>query len=326
MAQHTKPRLRRPLPTSRQQRILNAAGLSYNRRTRPILQSMTTSLHLRTLIAAALLSSAALAQSLPSTAPTALPTRNNLAAPIAATPTTERPHHADVTYAAGLLDVRADNSSLNQILQIIGRLTGMKITGGVADQRVFGNYGPALPSVVLATLLDGTGSNMLLRLRPDGGAPNELVLTQRNGGPTPPSPDSSIYADDTQAPPLLPQRLYQPPQPVTTAPVTTAPVTTAPATNKATNPTSIPQPLNNVNGSSSNTDPTAINFPTTNSVPISSLPTPSTTPSTPGIVDAPNPPAAGSTTSPNPGNVATPEQIYQQLKALQQKNSQTTPQ
>lgn len=94
-----------------------------------------------------------------------------------------------VDYAAGKLTVTATNASLNRILREVSRSIGMKITGGVADERVFGQYGPSTPSVVLADLLDGTGSNMLLV---DGAkGPTELILTPRTGGPTPPSPSAS---------------------------------------------------------------------------------------------------------------------------------------
>jgi hypothetical protein len=72
----------------------------------------------------------------------------------------------------------------------------MKIIGGVADQRVFGKYGPGPPAGILARLLEGTDSNMLLRESP-AHAPEELILTPRNGGPTPPSPSAS--ASDDQA-------------------------------------------------------------------------------------------------------------------------------
>ena len=65
----------------------------------------------------------------------------------------------------------------------------MHISGGVPEQRVFGNYGPAAPATVLATLIDGTGSNMVLRESASDG-PAELILTPRVGGPTPPSPAS----------------------------------------------------------------------------------------------------------------------------------------
>ena len=96
---------------------------------------------------------------------------------------------AQVTYSPGLLEVDADNSSLNQILSEIGRQTGMKITGGVADERVFGKYGPAAPADVLASLLDGTNTNMILR-ETASSAPKELILTPREGGVTPPDLNS----------------------------------------------------------------------------------------------------------------------------------------
>ncbi len=108
---------------------------------------------------------------------------------------------ANVTYANGLLTVSATNSSLNQILREISRQTGMKITGGVTDERVFGNYGPGSPATILATLLDGTGSNMLLVQSNGVGsnpAPAELVLTPRHGGPTPPNPNAPGFNDGAE--------------------------------------------------------------------------------------------------------------------------------
>ena len=271
------------------------------------------------------------ASTLPATSPTSLPTPNAQPAPIAGVPTagtpsapSPPPHRATVTYAAGLLDVRADNSSLNQILRAIGNLTGMKITGGVTDERVFGNYGPAEPSTILATLLDGTGSNMLLRESADN-APAELILTPRNGGPTPPNPNAPGFDDGTEVRGNhdnfpgprqrgdLPSRFGGRGVPQTASQPQDA--------QPGSNPPSIPQPLNNVNGSPTNTSPTAATLPVTDSVSTDSVSTPSTTPSTSGIVDAPNPPPAGSTTS----TPKTPEQIYQQLQQLQQQKQNATP-
>lgn len=271
------------------------------------------------------------ASTLPATSPTSLPTPNAQPAPIAGVPTTGAPsapstppHRATVTYAAGLLDVRADNSSLNQILRAIGNLTGMKITGGVTDERVFGNYGPAEPSTILATLLDGTGSNMLLRESADN-APAELILTPRNGGPTPPNPNAPGFDDGTEVRENhdgfpgprqrgdLPSRFGGRGVPQTASQPQDA--------QPGNNPPSIPQPLNNVNGSPTNTSPTAATLPVTDSVSTDSVPTPATTPPTSGIVDAPNPPPAGSTTS----TPKTPEQIYQQLQQLQQQKQNATP-
>jgi hypothetical protein len=271
-----------------------------------------------------------------------------------ARPDTGPRHRARVSYTDGLLEVRADNSSLNQILREISRQTGMKITGGVADQRVFGSYGPAPAATVLQTLLDGTGTNILFQ-ESRTHAPELLVLTPQTGGATPPPPSSPSY-DATETEPELPFAAGTRPvtQAQTPAPLTTAaPATATPPNGSApSSPPSMPQPANNVLGSPDNISPTASTMPVTNSVPLNTLPTPSTAPPVSGIVDAPNPPPAGSTTAgftsqtppdnnPNtappatattnqtsPNGVKTPEQIYQELKQLQQKqaNPQANPQ
>jgi hypothetical protein len=278
--------------------------------------------------------------------------QSGMSAPIAGTSTstnTALRHRAKVTWADGMLQVRADNSSLNQILRDISRETGMRIVGGVSDQRVFGSYGPAPAGTVLQTLLDGTGTNVLLQERPDH-APEQLVLTPQTGGGAPPPPSSPSY-DATEAEPDLPlpgSALTPRPSTNTTlsAPAATAPAASAPATATPSTPPSMPQPANNVLGSPNNVSPTGSTMPVTNSVPVSSLPTPSTAPPVSGIVDAPNPPPAGSTTAgfasqatdnnPNTappataGNTAqpaanavkTPQQIYEELKTLQDQQKQ----
>jgi hypothetical protein len=238
---------------------------------------------------------------------------------LATTPPSSKPRNAQVTFHDGLLDVRADDSSLQQILRSIARRTGMKITGGVADQRVFGNYGPAPAPTVLATLLDGTGVNMLLRTTTEA-VPEELVLTPQTGAASPPSLDLTVNDEESNedagqsarrasaaVAPQMPAQSQVQGQPTASGPV------------------SVPLPYNNVNGSEYNTSPTASQLPTTDSVPLSSLPTPSTTLSSKGIVDAPNPPPPGSTTSQSPNGVATPETIYQQLMQLQQQKQNGTP-
>ncbi len=140
-----------------------------------------------------------LAQSgLPATPPTTTAQVASVSA--AATPgrTESGPHRAEVVYSSKVLQVTADDSSLNQILREIARQTGMKITGGVADERVYGKYGPASPGKVLASLLEGTGSNMVLR-ETAMDAPTELILSTRNGGSTPPNPNAPGYDDDLRA-------------------------------------------------------------------------------------------------------------------------------
>lgn len=220
-------------------------------------------------------------------------------------------HRAQVSYAGGQLQVRAENSSLNSILRMVAQATGMKITGGVRDQRVFGNYGPAAPATVLATLLDGTDTNLLLR-ETAADQPAELILTPRTGGVTPPNPNQVAEEDaEDNAAAAVPapgvpapgsgyteanpngSSYPQPPAP----PSPNADAVPAEGPGVVSGPVSIPQPINNVNGSASNTSPTAASYPTTNSVPLDTLPTPSTTPATTGIVDAPNPPPAGSDTA-----------------------------
>jgi hypothetical protein len=173
-----------------------------------------------TLLAAAI---GAHSQTLPAMPPTTLPGQTTPGTPAPVTPPPNPPHRAEVLFANGQLQVRADNSSLNQILRSISHLTGLKVTGGVEEQRVFGNYGPGPLSTVLATLIDGTGSNIFL-LGGNATTPPELILTSRSGGAEPPSPTSPAYAmyddaNDHDAPvaPPAPHNAIVPTQPQTPA-------------------------------------------------------------------------------------------------------------
>jgi hypothetical protein len=146
---------------------------------------------------------AAAQSTLPANEPTALPAASSQASTVP-----DAARRAQVVWSGGKLEITADNSSLNQILHEISRETGMKITGGVTDERVFGRYGPGAPAEILERLLDGTGSNMLLR-ETAAKVPAELILTTREGGPTPPNPNARGFDDDereneVQAPPQLP--------------------------------------------------------------------------------------------------------------------------
>jgi hypothetical protein len=186
-----------------------------------------------------------------------------------------------VTYTNGLLSISAANSSLNQILRDISRLTGMKITGGVVDERVFGTYGPAAPAKILTTLLDGTGSNVLLIQNPAGSvvsrstAPVELVLTPRHGGPTPPNPNAPRFNDGFQP------EDNRPPQTIMNRPLP---------------PPSVPV-----------TDPNSI---------VSSPITPAATAPPPPATSTD--PTAPATQDQSPNGVKTPQQIYDQLLKLRQ--------
>jgi hypothetical protein len=74
----------------------------------------------------------------------------------------------------------------------------MTISGGVNEQRVFGNYGPAAPAEVLGDLLQGTGSNMLLH-ESSSSATAELILSPREGSITPPNPNAPGYDGDSSS-------------------------------------------------------------------------------------------------------------------------------
>jgi hypothetical protein len=187
--------------------------------------------------------STATTSTLPATQPT---TPQPTAAPLPPpTPAQLPPSHAEITYTGGALFVAASNSSLNQILREISRETGINISGGVADERVFGQYGPDSPAQILSALLDGTGSNMLL-VQGDGNTPAELVLTPRQGGPTPPNPNAHAFDDAPEprtisnADPSDSQPAEQPPpskvQPSAGVPVT--PETPAAAATDSTQPQS----------------------------------------------------------------------------------------
>lgn len=162
------------------------------------------------------------------------------AAPL--TPAQRPPRRAEISYVNSELVVAASNSSLNQILREISRLTGIKITGGVNEERVFGNYGPGPVSEVLRGLLDGSNSNMLF-VQATGEKPSELILTPRMGGPSPPNPNASRFEDNRDDEP--PPSPFQPP----------SESQSTPAPQNAT-PQPITPPANN-NGATTNSSPSS---------------------------------------------------------------------
>lgn len=193
-------------------------------------------------------------------------------------------HIALVQYTPGRLLIDADNSSLNQILVEIAQQTGMKTTGGVADQRVFGTYGPGDPGAVLMRLLSGSGSNVLVR-EDQNHRPRELILRPSTGGPTPPSPASATAWQD---------RSEDRPQEPEARPHSAAPFP-APDFGSAGQPgAGLPA-----------TEPTG-----TESQP----------------VEANGNPNSGTTTEQSPNGVKTPQQIYDQLLRMQNRNAPPAPQ
>jgi hypothetical protein len=183
----------------------------------------------------------------PTTPPPATPQQQPIPAAVTSPPTRSQPHRAVVTYSQGQLTITANDSSLNEILRDISRQTGMTITGGVAEERVFGHYGPSSPGSVLATLLDGTRSNMLF-IREQNGHPSQLILTARNGGPTPPNPnavrDEEEQHPETSAFPRPDQSRPMPPPTLTPQPADAAapPPAAPPATTDQQSPNGVKTP------------------------------------------------------------------------------------
>lgn len=106
-----------------------------------------------------------------------------------------QPQPARVAYANGMLSVSAANSSLNQILLQITHATGMKLTGSAHEERVFGKFGPADLAQVLADLVTGTGTNLLI-IRTSSGKARELILTPQNGPATPANATAAMRTFD----------------------------------------------------------------------------------------------------------------------------------
>jgi hypothetical protein len=215
------------------------------------------------------------AATLPATAPEA-------AEPAPLTPAQSPANRAKVTYADHQLAITADNSSLNQILHDVSQLAGVTITGGVAEERVFGNYGPDNPSQVLNQLLDGTNCNVLfIAATTDERA--QLILTPRNGAPTPPNPNAMRQDENADAD----DQAVNPPEPPPIEPETRP----ALAPNAGAASGSAPAPQNGTqNGAQSGT------------------------PASPA-----NPADSGDQ---NPNGVRTPQQIYDQLMKLRQQQQQ----
>ncbi len=241
------------------------------------------------LAAAALLPSRLPAQQLPGAAPTTSPQ------PTQPEPQRQQPHRSQVTLDNGLLTVTATNASLNGLIREIARKTGMKVSGSVSEDRVFGTYGPDDPQKVLATLLDGTGSNILI-LSNAADTPRQLILTPRTGAATPPNPNAGLSQnnedDDGSPPPGAPT------------------VISAPRARSAVLPGSVPAPP-----PEAATDRNAIS-PASETVvfpPPDATSTPSSATTTPP--DTTNPAAS------SPDTVKTPQQIFEQLQRLRQQNT-----
>lgn len=93
---------------------------------------------------------------------------------------------SSVIWDGSLLTIEANGDPMPELLGRVAHETGMKITGGVPDERIYGKYGPASVQVVFGQLFDGLAVNMML-VNATPTKPKELLLTVRSGAPTPPS-------------------------------------------------------------------------------------------------------------------------------------------
>jgi hypothetical protein len=136
------------------------------------------------------------------------------------------PVPATVTAHTNELTVKADNSSLTQILHQVSSATGMRLDGLGGDERVFGSFGPGAPREVLTALLNGTSYNVVMVGDLPNGAPRQLLLSRRAAGGASPqpaananqnqppnqpdeeNPDDSGNSDDSDEPPPM---QYSPP-------------------------------------------------------------------------------------------------------------------
>lgn len=115
------------------------------------------------------------------------PATSNLASPAAPSPTSDSAlppsllqqpaQPATVELANGQLSIKANNSSLEDILHTISSQSGMQVEGLTGDERVFGNFGPGQAPDVLADLFNGMPYNLLIVGGLTNGAPTRLLLS-----------------------------------------------------------------------------------------------------------------------------------------------------
>ena len=213
-----------------------------------------------------------------------------------------------ITWNGANLTVNAGGSALPEIVQQIARETGMKITGGVPDERVFGTYGPAPVQVVMGELFDGLAINMML-VNGTETTPKELVLTTRSGAATPPQVRQVSNDDDRsrrRSGPITPAgqqpgRGFGPQQQRSQAPggPGATPGNGSPNSDSTGN-TGGPPPT-----PAGNAAPGADNGSSTNNA----------TPDSTATTDQQQ----------SPNGVRTPEQIFEELRKRQQQQQQATP-
>jgi hypothetical protein len=94
-----------------------------------------------------------------------------------ASPEDAAPQLARIILRDRTLTFETNNSSREQILTDVARLTGMVLSGLTNSPHVFGVYGPGNAREVLMDLLAGSGYNFVMVGGAPEGAPRELHLT-----------------------------------------------------------------------------------------------------------------------------------------------------
>ncbi len=110
------------------------------------------------------------------------------------------PSHLEVLWDGVQLQVEATNVPLSGVLREVSRKTGLHITGGAPEERIFGSYGPGPMNTVVPALLEGLPVNVLLTQHL-ADKKDELLLTAREGGPTPSSVPTQQDQAVAEAPP-----------------------------------------------------------------------------------------------------------------------------
>ncbi|WP_047487003.1 hypothetical protein [Terriglobus sp. TAA 43] len=210
-----------------------------------------------------------------------------------------------VTWDGSRLTVEASGEAMPELLGRVAHETGMKITGGIPDERVYGKYGPASVQTVLAQLFDGLAINMML-VNETATKPKELLLTVRTGAATPPStrqvatdyPQYRPTPVRTSPPPMPPANPTRPPQ--QTPPTQHAEQAPINGSQPAFPPLAPPPADNTAFTNNGNTEPTTST-------------TSNTTDNGASTTDS------GQPQSPN--GVKTPEQIFEELRKRQQQQN-----
>jgi hypothetical protein len=115
-------------------------------------------------------------------------------------PAEQPPSPATINFTNGLLSVRAQNSSLVNILTEIQHQTGLVIDGLNHDQRMYGQYGPASISTTLTALLDGSGYDFVIVGGGSSPGAARLILSSP-GSVGVPATAAPVVANNPDAPP-----------------------------------------------------------------------------------------------------------------------------